>query len=188
MSRPAVVHLERLPRHSAAQPAVGVLNIGLVGRITIGQRGAVLERRAKLLERLASAARSSSVSTPASAASQRLCQSLRLAATRRRPWGVAARRPRAGRSPSGAFDVAGLGQVVEHLRDRPRRQARGERELAGGQLAALVELEQQLELGVAELGGAEVGVASAQAAEGAKDVTEGQAQRGQLGAPRGARR
>ena len=70
--------------------------------------------------------------------------------------------------------------MVEHLRDRPRRQARGERELAGGQLAALVELEQQLELGVAELGSAEVGVASAQAAEGAEDVAEGQAERGQL--------
>jgi hypothetical protein len=70
--------------------------------------------------------------------------------------------------------------VVEHLRDRPRCQARGERELAGGQLAALVELQQQLELGVAELGGAEVGVAATEPAEGAKDVTEGQSEGGQL--------
>ena len=40
----------------------------------------------------------------------------------------------------------------EHLGDGRRRQAGGRGELAGGQLAALIELEEQLELGVAELG------------------------------------
>ena len=79
--------------------------------------------------------------------------------------------------------MTGLGEVVEHLRDRSRRQAGGERQLAGGQLAALVELDQQLELGVAELRSTEVRVAPAQTAEGAKHPTERQAQRGQLIGP-----
>ena len=72
------------------------------------------------------------------------------------------------------------GEVVEHLRDRRRRQARRRRELARGQLAALVQLDQQLELRVAELGAAEVGVAAAQAAERAEHAPEGQAELGQL--------
>ena len=63
------------------------------------------------------------------------------------------------------FDVAGVGEVVEHLGDRRGRQPRGGGELAGRQLAALVELDQQLELRVAELRAAEVRVAPAQAAE-----------------------
>src|ERR1700691_2258057 len=42
------------------------------------------------------------------------------------------------------FDVAGVGEMVEHLGDRSRRHARRNRQLPSRQLAALVELDQQL--------------------------------------------
>ena len=57
--------------------------------------------------------------------------------------------------------MTGLGQMIEHLRDRPRRHAGGQRQFPGRQLTALVELDQQLELGVAELRSAQVRVAPA---------------------------
>src|SRR5437764_320715 len=75
-----------------------------------------------------------------------------------------------------ALDVAGLGQRVEHLRHRARRQARRDGELPGRQLAALVELDQQLVLGVAELRPAEVSVAAAHAVQRAIHAAEGQRQ------------
>ena len=49
--------------------------------------------------------------------------------------------------------------MVEHLRDRSWCETGGDRQLPGGQLAALVELDQQLELGMAELGAAKVRIA-----------------------------
>ena len=127
------------------------------------------------------AARRSSASTSSSASSQRLCQASRLASILRRALGGQARdhHPPVGLRAR-ALDVAALGEVVEHLRDRRRREPRRGRELAGRQLAALVQLDQQLELGVAELGAAEVRVAPAQAAEAAEHAAEGLAELGQL--------
>ena len=76
--------------------------------------------------------------------------------------------------------MALLGEMIEHLRDRRRRQPRRGSELAGGQRSALEQLDQQLELRVAELGAAEMRVAPAQAVEAAKHATECQAQLCQL--------
>ena len=60
-------------------------------------------------------------------------------------------------------------------------------ELPGGQRAALVELDQQLELGVAQLRAAQVGIASAQTIEAAKHPAECHTQLAQLGRPLPAR-
>jgi hypothetical protein len=74
--------------------------------------------------------------------------------------------------------------MVEHLGDGAGRELGRRCQLAGGQLTALEQLEQELELGVAELGAAEMRVAAAQAAERPKEPAEGQAELGQLlGAP-----
>ena len=81
------------------------------------------------------------------------------------------------------LDVAAVGEVLEHLGDRRGRQPRRARQLSGRQLAALVQLDQQLELGVAELGAAEMRVASAQAIEAAKHATKRPAELVQLGCP-----
>ena len=114
-------------------------------------------------------------STPASACSQRRCHASRLASILRRPCGVrretTTRRSVSERTRS-TWPL--LSEVIEHLRDRRRRQPRRRRELPRGQLAALVELDQQLELGVAELCGAEMRVAPAQSVEAAEDATKRQ--------------
>ena len=127
------------------------------------------------------AARSSSISRPASACSQRLFQASRLASIARRPLGVrretTTRRSVCERTRS---TCPLLGQVVEHLRDRRRRQPRGGRQLAGRQLAPLEQLDQQLELSVAQLAGTEMRVAPAQAVEAAKHAAKRHAQLRQL--------
>jgi hypothetical protein len=74
------------------------------------------------------------------------------------------------------LNVALIGEVVEHLGDGGGREAGGEGEVAGGEVAAILKLDEELELGVAELGGAEVGVATAETAERAKDAAEGVAE------------
>ncbi len=52
-------------------------------------------------------------------------------------------------------------------------------QLAGGEGAALAQLGQQLELGVADLAAEQVGVAAAQAAQAAVGAAEGLAELGQ---------
>ena len=88
------------------------------------------------------------------------------------------RQPRDDHAPVGLradpLDVPALGEVVEHLGDRRRCQQGCCGELARRQPAALLELDQKLELGVAELRASEVGVAAAQPVECAKDAAEGQ--------------
>ena len=78
------------------------------------------------------------------------------------------------------FDVTARGQVIEHLGDRRGGQPRGAREISRRELAALVELDQQLELGVAQLRAGQVGVAPAQAAEAAEHPAKLKAELGQL--------
>ncbi len=58
------------------------------------------------------------------------------------------------------LDVTAVGEVLEHLRDRRGRQPCRARELSGRELAALVQLDQQLELGMADLRAPKMGVAS----------------------------
>ncbi len=123
------------------------------------------------------AACSSSASRPASACSQRLRQAARLASILRATLLGQARdddAPVARRAHP--LDVPALGEVVEHLGDGSGRHPRRARELAGRQLAALVQLDQQLELCVAELAAAEMRVAPAQAAEAAKHAPKGRAE------------
>ena len=114
-------------------------------------------------------------STPSSAASQRLLPGLALGLDLApRPAASAARRPRACRSPSAparrARTPARWSSICVTVAGREPGRAR---ELAGRQLAALVELDQQLELGVAQLRAAEVRVAPAQAVEAAEHAAEG---------------
>jgi hypothetical protein len=83
--------------------------------------------------------------------------------------------------------MAALSQAVQHLCDGPRCQAGGSGQLAGRQLTLLLQLDQQLELGVAELCVGQVRVASANPVERAKDPPEGEPKLGHLSLARIAR-
>jgi hypothetical protein len=134
------------------------------------------------------AARISRGETSTRARSQRSRHAALLASTR-----AAERRELGHHDPAvavraGALDVARLRQAVEHLCDGGGRDARGQRELPGRELPALVELDHQLELRVAELGPGQVRVASAHAADRPEQVAERDAERVQLGGDVRARR
>src|ERR1035441_7640158 len=79
-----------------------------------------------------------------------------------------------------ALDVAALREMVEHLGDAARREPGCTGQLSGRQIAAVLQLDQQLVLSVAELAGAEMGVAPAQPADAAKQLPEDLAQLTQL--------
>jgi len=72
------------------------------------------------------------------------------------------------------LDVAARGEVIKHLRDGRRGELRSGGELASGERAALVELQQQLELRVAEFGPGEMRIASTQPTEAAKQRAKGE--------------
>ena len=98
------------------------------------------------------AARSSSSPRPSSACSQRSFQAARLASILSLALLGQTRydHPAVGLGAH-ALHVPAVGQVIEHLRHRSRTQPRGGCQLARGQLAALVQLDQQFELGMAQL-------------------------------------
>ncbi len=125
------------------------------GASRIQLRDGVLEHLAEPLENARGGA-ASPLATPPSASSQRLFQASRLASIFSAPW---RRQPRddhaAVRLRANALDVAGVGEMVEHLRDRAR--VSGAAAAASSPAASSPrssQLEQQLELRVAQLGAA----------------------------------
>jgi hypothetical protein len=63
--------------------------------------------------------------------------------------------------------------VVEHLRGRRGRQLSRLSQLSRRQLTALIQLDQELELGVGDIAASEMRVASTHAIQRTKDTTEG---------------
>src|SRR5437870_1379677 len=80
---------------------------------------------------------------------------------------------------AGALDVPTGREVGEHLSDAGGCELRGVGELSGGERAAVIQLDQQLELRMAHLPRREVGVTPAQTAQVPEHSFEGLAQIGQ---------